>query len=234
MQIFAFDTVPSTMIVAQDIVQEFKGDMFCVLAKTQEAGIGTQGRQWESPIGNFYATFCFKNYEHELLTQSAIITGICVAQSLKKYGIDAQLKWTNDIIINDKKIGGILCDFLSGVLYIGIGINFKINPISDNKTSLLHSDKIDENLDIDYLEFAKILGISILDNLKILKSNGFEYFVDVWRSYAAFYNRYINVECPDSTIKTGIDKGINHKGFLCLETENGMEYLYSARIIKVV
>jgi BirA family biotin operon repressor/biotin-[acetyl-CoA-carboxylase] ligase len=221
------------MIIAQNMAQEISDDVFCVLAKTQDAGIGTQGRRWDSPAGNFYATFCFKNYAHELLTKTAIITGISVVQSLKNYAIDAKLKWTNDVVINDKKVGGILCDFLDNSLYIGIGINFKVNPMRDNETALLKSDKINENLDIDYSEFAKILGLSIVDNLNIFKNGGFEYFVNLWRDYAAFYNRHIAVELPNGITKTGIDKGINEKGFLSLETENATEYLHSARIIKV-
>ena len=233
MQVFAFDSVPSTMMIAQDMAQKNGDDVFCVLAKTQEVGIGTQGRQWDSPVGNFYATFCFKNYTQELLTKTAIITGISVVQSLKNYAIDAKLKWTNDIIINDKKVGGILCNFLENALYIGIGINFKVNPTDSQKTALLKSDKINENLDIDYSEFAKNLGSVLSDNLTILKQNGFEFFVSLWRDFAAFYNRYITVELPNGTIKTGIDKGINDKGFLSLETENVTQYLHSARIIKV-
>lgn len=234
MQVFAFDTVPSTMLVAQDMAKAIKNESFCVLAKSQEAGIGTQGREWASPVGNFYATFCFKNFQQAFVTKTAIVTGISVVQTLKEHDIKVKLKWTNDIIINDKKVGGILCDFIASDLYIGIGINFKISPANNNKTALLSSGHIHENLEIDYTEFARILGKTISENLIFLKHNGFEEFVPLWQECSGFYNRMIDVELPSGVIKTGIDKGIDNNGCLMLQTSDNTEFFYSARIIKVI
>lgn len=233
MQIFAFDTVPSTMGVAREILKKTCDDIYCVLAKSQENGIGTHARKWHSPAGNFYATYCFKNVSQDLLAKISLISGISVVQSLKDYAIDAALKWTNDIIIQDKKVGGILCEFYDNALCIGIGINFKVNPVTDDKTALFSSDKIDDALDIDYFEFAKILGLRLSNHLNLLKNNGFGNFIPLWRNYAAFYNRQIAVVLPDETIKIGIDKGINDDGCLLLATQSGIEYFYSARITKV-
>ena len=242
MQIFAFDTVSSTMQVAKDIlrdvIQKSDDTVFCVLAKTQTNGIGTQARKWYSPVGNFYATYCFKNVPQELLSKTSLISGISVVQALKNYTIDAGLKWTNDIIINDKKVGGILCDFYDNDLFIGIGLNFKINPVIDDIISLFATDTIsntisDKSLEIDYFEFSKILGDYLNYNLKLLKKNGFNYFINLWGDYSAFYNRYIQVELPNKIVKIGIDKGINHQGCLLIQTQSGIEYFYSARITKV-
>ncbi len=233
MQIFAFDIIPSTMVVAQDILKTSVDDMFCVLAKAQESGIGTNGRQWHSPIGNFYATYCFKNCSQELLTKISLISGIAVVQALKEYSVDATLKWTNDIIIRDKKVGGILCTFHDNALLIGIGLNFKVNPLNDIQAAFFQSDKINECLDIDYSEFATLLGKYLKHHLTVLETGGFEQFIRLWHNYAAFYNREIEVQLPNDTIKKGVDKGINHDACLLLETQSGIEYFYSARITKV-
>lgn len=233
MQIFAFDIIPSTMVVAQDILKTSVESVFCVLAKAQESGIGTNGRQWHSPIGNFYATYCFKNCSQELLTKISLVSGVAVVQALKTYSVDAALKWTNDIIINDKKVGGILCQFYDNALLIGIGLNFKVNPMNETQGAFFQSDTISECLDIDYSEFATILGKHLKHHLTALETDGFEHFIQIWHDYAAFRNREIEVQLPNDSIKKGIDKGINHDACLLLETQSGIEYFYSARITKV-
>ncbi len=234
MQIFAFDIIPSTMLIARDMLKKSSSDFFCVLAQAQESGIGTHARHWHSPIGNFYATYCFKNCSQHLLTKISLVSGIAVVQALKHYAVDVQLKWTNDIIIQDKKVGGILCEFYQGALFIGIGLNVKVNPVVDDNSAYFSSTHINESLDIDYYEFAKILGNCLETHIASLEKNGFSDFINVWRAYDGFYKRQIAVQLPNDMIKIGVDKGINDDGCLLIETQKGIEYFHSARIIKVV
>ncbi|MFT6072609.1 MAG: BirA family biotin operon repressor/biotin-[acetyl-CoA-carboxylase] ligase [Alphaproteobacteria bacterium] len=231
MQVFQFDAVASTMTKAQDLAKQCYDPMFCVLAKQQTEGKGTHGRVWESPIGNYYVTYCLQQSNVCHLPQISIIVGISVAQALQHYDIDISLKWTNDLMVHRKKVGGILCVIQNNMILVGLGINFKVNPLISDSNNFFQTDYICKNLEISYLEFSKLLGCQLLLNLKAFSSNGFSEFMAYWQNYGAFYNQQISIELPDGSIKIGIDKGINTDGCLLLETQNGIEWFHSARII---
>jgi biotin-[acetyl-CoA-carboxylase] ligase BirA-like protein len=214
-------------------------DNFCVLAQQQQLGQGTQGRIWHSPKGNFYATYGFnkKDYQFEKNGQIALIAliaGIAVAEILTAYNIDIGLKWSNDLIIDDKKTGGILCIIHDNYIMIGIGINF----ISDDNNKLYQqgffpSTFIRCYFDISFFDLAQKLGNYLKNNFDIYTQQGFTPFQQAWQNYSAFCNRLITVELPDKSLKTGIDSGIDAQGRLIIHTQKGIEYFHSVRIVKV-
>lgn len=234
MQIFAFDSISSTMKTAKELACSCYDDLFCVLATTQTHGIGTQARQWHSPIGNFYATFVLRYIPQDLLPKISLLTGITIAQTLKNYNIDVQLKWINDIMVNNKKVGGILCEYYQDILYVGIGINLRIKPIMKQSDGYFESDMINHDYDIDYSDFAKNLGQNLLNNITLLELQNFKTFIDLWSYYDAFYNKIIHILLPSNQVKIGINKGINHDACLLIQTQSCIEYFYSARITKVL
>lgn len=97
-----------------------------VRAKTQTAGRGRQGRQWQSPEGNLYVTFVYRTgNDLARSTQMSFVTAVALAQAI---GEGAQLKWPNDVLINSQKVAGILLEAEDDWLVIGIGVNLKTAP----------------------------------------------------------------------------------------------------------
>ncbi|MEM3833629.1 MAG: biotin--[acetyl-CoA-carboxylase] ligase [Thermoprotei archaeon] len=145
-----------------------------VLASEQSMGRGRYGRRWFSPKGGLWFSYLKTvNVQPELLDLISIACGVAVALTLRDLGLNALIKWPNDIIVNDKKIAGILINtkIMENkivVLVIGVGLNLnvyinafpkelreqittvlnEINRYTDEiKTLILILQKIDEFLD---------------------------------------------------------------------------------------
>ena len=110
-----------------------------ILAIKQTRGKGRRGNTWESQVGGFYFSTVSSN--HKLLP---FVVGISIMKVLEKECSGLNLKWPNDVILQGKKLGGILCEDFGDFSIIGLGINFENEPDIDNSTNL-----ISNNISID-------------------------------------------------------------------------------------
>ncbi len=85
-----------------------------VLAINQTQGRGQRGRTWISPAGNLYGSLFWPNLPPKWQTLIPLITGLCCAKVLESKGLSPSLKWPNDILINGRKVGGILVEDRGG------------------------------------------------------------------------------------------------------------------------
>jgi|GEM_PF-6865745 len=208
---------------------------FCVLAEHQSQGQATHGRIWDSPKGNFYATYAFQNTILDNIPKISLSSGIAIASFLETYNIYIKLKWTNDLLLNLNKVGGILCVSYDNYIFIGIGINFKVLPPSDHNSSKFTPAIIDRNFNISYSKLALDLGNYLEKALEDLNKNEEKDAIEYrWQEYDALLNKKILISLPDNSIKQGINKGVNAQGHLLLQTQQAIEPYYSARIIDVV
>jgi len=143
-----FESVSSTNDWVKAHLKTLPSDsLLLVTADGQTAARGQYGRQWFSPKGvNIYASFGFLVGENQNPLQLTHLLAISTAHTLKKYGIFCQIKWPNDLLVNQKKIAGILCETesLSSQLGIALGIGLNVNmakttlaAINQPATSLL-------------------------------------------------------------------------------------------------
>ena len=95
-----------------------------VVADEQTEGRGRFGRTWLSPRGGLYATFVVAN--HPML---AIDSGLSVLQALERFGVEARLKWPNDLIVNGRKLAGILIETAEEAALVGVGVNLVEAPL---------------------------------------------------------------------------------------------------------
>ena len=100
-----------------------------VIARTQSAGRGRGDHRWHSPPGNLYASILLRPpIEPARAPAISLVIGIAVARALRRYRIDARLKWPNDVVVGAAKIAGILAESTSrggGLDHViaGIGVN---------------------------------------------------------------------------------------------------------------
>ncbi len=136
-KIYCFDKIDSTNEYIKKHLSELNnGDI--VFAQEQTNGRGRHGNIWISPIGNLYFSFYLKEeLLHNQLFYYLMKSSIAVINTLKKYNIDAKIKYPNDIIIDRKKIAGILIESNGyqkiEYLIIGIGININETIFRDLK-----------------------------------------------------------------------------------------------------
>ena len=128
--LFHFDTVKSTNDIAKVLAEQGCKEGTCILADFQTKGRGQSGRIWESPDGeNLYLSVIFKPQSFSNITLFGLLAACAVHDTFTKHKLsDILIKWPNDIIVNTKKICGILCEMRSvsnkpEFVVVGIGIN---------------------------------------------------------------------------------------------------------------
>ena len=139
-EIFKFENVTSTNDVAINLIKEEQKKFGCVYANIQTKGRGTHGRKWISDKGNLFSSIFFplkKNFPpfNEFSIINPIIISGIIKSFCKKENIN--LKFPNDVLVNGKKICGILQELITSnnenFLIIGIGINVVSDPNISSK-----------------------------------------------------------------------------------------------------
>lgn len=101
------------------------GSVICV---SQWQGKGQLGRTWISPPGNLYAALRLPEAAPDFSGMMSLVTGYVIIRALQELGIPARLKWPNDIMVGERKAGGILIQNRPGVSVAGVGLNLVSAP----------------------------------------------------------------------------------------------------------
>lgn len=105
-----------------------------VVASEQTAGCGQYGRTWISPSGNLYLTWRIPSDPFGMPPWGPLLPlmlGAAFADALLSEGIRVQIKWPNDLVCHDRKLGGMLIRSQSDGIWAGIGINMHLAPPDD-------------------------------------------------------------------------------------------------------
>ena len=193
-----FDSINSTNTWAKQQAHTFDPHQFtCITALEQTAGRGRFLRQWLSPKGNIYATLYFSlpcSFPHLSNISQVLSLSCCKVLINKKFS--PQIKWPNDLLLEEKKVAGILTETkqfkeYTGVV-LGIGINVNMAPellaaIDQPATSLAqlsgHLWELEQILDPLLHQF--------LDDLDLLKAKGFAPFRQTYENLLAFKGKSI-------------------------------------------
>jgi BirA family biotin operon repressor/biotin-[acetyl-CoA-carboxylase] ligase len=126
-KLISFDKIPSTQDYAHDLIAQKKAtDKTVVTALAQSAGRGRYRRTWVSHHGNLYASFIYKTGERDPRLSYAV--AVAIAETLISFGLKPQIKWPNDVLIDGKKISGVLIEYSQNFVIVGIGINIATCP----------------------------------------------------------------------------------------------------------
>jgi BirA family biotin operon repressor/biotin-[acetyl-CoA-carboxylase] ligase len=159
-EIVKFKEVRSTQDAARQLIA--RNQELAVTALRQKAGRGRHGRYWHSPSGGLYVSFLlFPRSRPEALP---LLACLAVIKMLEKYGCTRPLiLWPNDVLINEKKVCGILCEKFKNAYICGIGLNVNIDEFTDelpNATSMLLDRK--KTFDLDEITNTLIRGFNSL------------------------------------------------------------------------
>ena len=132
-RIIRLDRVGSTQDEIHRLAEAGEPDGTAVVAREQTAGRGSRGQRWESPLGGLWLSVLRRPAKAAPPLVLSLSAGLAVAEALESVGVhEVQVKWPNDLMVNDAKIGGILCEVrwhgdLPAWAVIGVGINVE-NP----------------------------------------------------------------------------------------------------------
>lgn len=179
-----------------------------IMAKKQTAGKGRYGKKWSSPEGNLYMSVVLPDAK-ETNNFLPFIVALAVAKSLKNYNV--KLKWPNDVLLNGKKLAGILLEKNDAGIIAGIGVN-----VSSCPTSGLAYEAANLNGAVS----CEGLMDSILDNLNLKLQELYKNsFTNLRREYIALLqglNSQITVNLPNQKV-VGIFRDLSASGALILE-----------------
>ncbi len=135
-KILYFDEIDSTNCHAKELAARGEQHGTVILAGRQNAGRGRLGKSFFSPEGGLYLSVILRPEEEiDGIMSLTACTAVAVFKALSEFGITTDIKWVNDLFLNERKLCGILCeggfDAESGslsYLVIGIGLNIRRNP----------------------------------------------------------------------------------------------------------
>lgn len=190
-----------------------------LVAFHQTQGRGTQDREFYcAPYQGLYVSFAYTtSCDFPLsLTMAAAIT-----RALKNFNVNPTIKWVNDILIDDKKIGGILCETYAHGTIIGFGINVSVESfpetLKDSAGSLHHfSDVVPTHLEL--IE-------AILNQFTILVQH--PRLTQTWINQSLrYYQQSVKIMHLDTTYE-GNNQGINEHGQLMIQTKTDVQLFHT-------
>ncbi|MGQ9759995.1 MAG: biotin--[acetyl-CoA-carboxylase] ligase [Candidatus Methanomethylicaceae archaeon] len=236
--LITLDSVDSTQVFMRRLAEKGAPEGTVVVALEQRSGRGRMNRAWSSPKGGLWFSLLLRPSIPPIdLHKLTLLIGVAVAKSLEQYGIKASLKWPNDVLIDQRKVCGILLESSTEtdrVEYViaGIGLNANITlrdlPDAIRCSAISLYDILGTKVDRAEL-LSKILKNS--EDLYISASEkGFSEIISLWRSLSSTIGRKVQVDLLDKTL-TGYAVDIDEGGSLILETSDGLRKIYSGDVI---
>ncbi|MGQ9641017.1 MAG: biotin--[acetyl-CoA-carboxylase] ligase [Candidatus Bathycorpusculaceae bacterium] len=200
------------------------------IAETQKAGRGRLGRQWFSPSGGLWFSIILKPYlKPSETTKLVFVASLAVAEALNElYGIKAETKWPNDVLVDGRKICGILAEMSTVgervkfvVLGVGINVNFDVEKdlpkaLLENTTSL--KAVLKRKVELEEL-FKKLLE-KLDEAYEQFLREGFYPILERWKCYARFIGHIVEVKSEGEKL-SGLALDVNGEGALVLKLRDG-------------
>lgn len=210
-----------------------------VAVELQTAGRGRLGRTWHSGLGNALTFSVLWRFDDGLtrLAGLSLAVGVAIVRALHELGIpDVGLKWPNDLLTPQGKLGGILLEArgeLHGAcaVVIGIGLNHSLPPALLQRIDqpVCALNQLNAPLPNRNRLLAAVLQqlVMVLDDFS---KQGFAPLQAEWERDHRYQNQPVCLTMPDGSPRRGIARGITPNGELRLETADGMRHCHSGEI----
>lgn len=227
--IYYYNTLDSTNRLSKDIAMD-EDEGTVIIANQQSDGRGRLGREWTSPSGTGIWMSIIVKPKINPMDASKVtqITAASVYNAMADMGIETSIKWPNDIILNGKKIAGILTEMTSEmmqinymVIGIGINVNLDIEDIPENIREKASSLKIETGQDIDRKELVgRILNNFEYFYKKLILSGDIAEAIEICKSKSILIGKNIRVISRSSEVER-LATGLTDSGELIVEDEFG-------------
>ncbi len=248
--IFYEEKVGSTNLMARELAVKGAKNGTVVIADTQDKGKGRNGKIWTSPKAcNIYLSIILKpKFSPETANGVTILAATAAAESIKEISsITPQIKWPNDILVNSKKVSGILTEMSTQnniieyiIVGIGINVNLKEEDIYEDIKNIATSLYIERKNELGQVNGNGLfinrnnLIISFLNKFEkyyeTFLSTGLSSILQTYQKYFGMIGKDVEINSENHKIK-GQVVGIDSKGALLLKTgENELEKVVSGEL----
>ena len=230
-QRLVFDSLDSTNAEAIRMRTDGETGPVWITAAQQTAGRGRSGREWVSPIGNLFATYMFPFDGPQAKAPTlGFVAALAVYDTVAAFAPDKSttLKWPNDVLLEARKVSGILMEGLGpnpdGTLAIaaGIGINLQTHPEPSKTRWPATSLLIETGAAPSAQECLDVLAAGFEHWLSRLAEKGTPAILAVWKERAAHLGQSVTIKTARGDC-TGRFVDLDATGALVLETALGRE-----------
>jgi len=210
-----------------------------LLAEEQVAGRGRRGRRWLSCVGSALTMSLLRRFRRapRELAALPLAAGVATVRALRGLGAtDAALKWPNDLLVRDAKIGGILIETRAHggevITVSGIGINCRPTPGLEARLGrrIASLQEFVERLP-SRNEVAARVGGELLAALEEFDAHGLAAFKREWEAMHAYAGQRLRVRLANGRVLAGVADGLAEDGGLRLRTRAGVRAVRSGRVV---
>jgi len=237
--ILRFDSINSTNTEALNQAKMGADEGLCIVAKQQTDGRGRHGRIWisEKDAGLYFSLVLRPKIENKFLPLLTLMSAVAVYDVLRELcKLKPDIKWANDVHINEKKICGILAEMTETkrglAVVVGIGINLKSSNFPPELEAIATSIEQEINQKIDADELLENLTGQLAKYYQILQNeNGAEKIRQEWANRSTYFRGMsVTVKLGNESV-TGTSRGLEETGALRIETENGeMKIIHAGEV----
>lgn len=230
-EVYYFPETDSTNIRAKQLAESGAAHGTLVAADRQTAGRGRRGRGWESPSGcSIYMSILLRpKFLPAKAPMMTLVMAYSVAESLRAYtGLDIQIKWPNDVVLNGKKLVGILTEMSTEIDYInhvviGVGINVNMDSFSEEiaKTATSLRMEMGKTLKRSTL-IAEIMRRFEQDYEEYVKTGDLSGIREAYERLMVNYGKEVRILGAQEPFQA-LALGINNNGELLVRKEDGSE-----------
>lgn len=221
----------STMDVAAQLAQNGVPDGTVVAADLQTTGKGRMGRQWFSPPGTgIWTSIVLKpDLSFRDASKITLMAAVAVAHAIRaQTGLEALIKWPNDVQVRDKKVSGILTEMVTEedrLSYLALGIGINVNQSEEDFHPSIRDTAISLQMasgeDISRLELFRQLLRELDEQYAVLTREGFEPIKKKWETLSSVLGHQVRVELRNRVIE-GEATGIDDDGSLLVRLDSGI------------
>ncbi len=222
--------IDSTNEWAKELAMNGAYEGTVVIVETQTAGRGRLGREWVSPTGGLWFSLILRpKLRPAEAVKLTFVAGLAVAKVLREmFDLKAETKWPNDVLVNKRKICGILnemntTDETVNFVVVGIGINANFDvekalPEQLKKVATSLENELGRKVRLEKL-FGALL--EQLENLyELFTKKGFDSILEGWKNYAGFLGHQVEVKSLTEELG-GLALDVDHDGALVLRLKDG-------------
>ena len=224
-EILRFDAVESTNDTAKELLGERAREGTVVVAERQVAGRGRHGRAWFSPPGGLYCSVVLKPSPDQVQFLN-LVSGMPVVKALRHWSVLATLRWPNDVVFRDRKIGGVLCE---GVYHheefyvvagIGVNTNVPLDRLPEEGRATATSLKAETGIEVSNEEFLDYLLREYDKVYRASRSGARAVLARDYMALCSTIRQRVEVTTANGKIR-GTAIGVTALGALVLVDENG-------------
>lgn len=219
--LYGYSVCDSTMERARALIREDAGEGTLVCAVRQTQGRGRLGRRWESPEGGAYFSLILKPARPPReIPQLSLVAGLSVAEAIRAVtGLAPSIRWPNDLLLMQRKVGGLLVEAKDGAVILGVGVNVTTDParLPETATSLTVAGAA-----CDPVHLTAVVCRQLDGWYDTWSAGGFEPIRDALRPWLSHMGELVRMTVGGSQRVEGQAMDVDEAGRLLLRLDSGV------------